>query len=95
KGHAFGPMAAVGRMAFSNYIACSLIGTTLAGGHAFALYSKLSNFEMMGIVAITWIILILFSVAWLSVFRFGPLEWLWRSLTYGRLQPILKERAGA
>ncbi|MEO0614331.1 MAG: DUF418 domain-containing protein, partial [Pseudomonadota bacterium] len=87
KRHAFGPMAAVGRMAFSNYIACSLIGTTLAGGHAFALYSKLSNFEMMGIVAITWIILILFSVAWLSVFHFGPLEWLWRSLTYGRLQP--------
>ncbi|MEO1149463.1 MAG: DUF418 domain-containing protein [Pseudomonadota bacterium] len=86
----FAPMATVGRMAFTNYIACSLVGTTLAGGHAFGLYSRLSNLEMMGIVAATWVTLTLFSMLWLSVFRFGPLEWIWRSLTYGRVQPVLR-----
>ena len=84
------PMAMVGRMAFSNYIACSLVGTTIAGGHAFALFGKISNLQAMGIVAASWVALIILSAAWLSVFRFGPLEWLWRSLTYGKLQPILK-----
>ena len=83
--------ANAGKMAFTNYIACSLIGTTLFYGHGFSLFGELTLAELMGIVAITWMGLLLFSSLWLSFFRFGPLEWLWRSFTYGRAQPILRK----
>lgn len=87
-----GPVAAAGRMAFTNYIACSLIGTTLALGHGFALFGALTNLELMGVVAATWTAILIWSPLWLSAFRFGPLEWMWRSLTYGRLQPFRRGR---
>lgn len=80
------PVAAVGRMAFTNYIACSLIGTTLAFGHGGALFGALTNFQLMGVVAATWIAMLIWSPLWLKSFRFGPIEWLWRSLTYGKAQ---------
>ncbi len=82
------PVAAVGRMAFTNYIACSLIGTTLAYGHGGALFGALTNLELMGVVAAVWLAMLIWSPLWLAVFRFGPLEWLWRSLTYGKVQPF-------
>lgn len=83
-------VAAAGRMAFTNYIACSLIGTTLANGHAFGLFGSLTNLQLMGIVIATWAAILIWSPLWLARFRFGPLEWLWRSLTYGRVQPFLR-----
>ncbi len=82
------PFAATGRMAFTNYIACSLIGTTLAYGHGFALFGSLTNLQLAGIMVATWIAILVWSPIWLSAFRFGPLEWFWRSLTYGRLQTM-------
>ncbi|MEM9421097.1 MAG: DUF418 domain-containing protein [Pseudomonadota bacterium] len=86
------PVSAVGRMAFTNYIICSLIGTTLAGGHGFGfgLFGEVGLATMMGVVGATMVGMLIWSPLWLSVFRFGPLEWLWRSLTYGRLQPIVR-----
>lgn len=80
------PVAAVGRMAFTNYIACSLVGTTLAFGHGGALFGALTNLQLMGVVAATWLAMLVWSPLWLAMFRFGPIEWLWRSLTYGKLQ---------
>lgn len=88
-GAKFTPVAMAGRMAFTNYILCSLIGTTLAYGHGFSMFGTLTNLELMGIVFIVWAVLLAFSTVWLSIFRFGPLEWLWRSLTYQKLQPII------
>ena len=85
-------VSAAGRMAFTNYIACSLIGTTLAYGHAGALFGEVTLAQAMGIVGATWIAMLIWSPLWLAIFRFGPLEWLWRSLTYGRLQPILRAK---
>ena len=82
------PVSAAGRMAFTNYIACSLIGTTLSYGHAGALLGEVTLAQAMGIVALTWLAMLIWSPLWLAAFRFGPLEWLWRSLTYGRVQPI-------
>lgn len=82
--------AAAGRMAFTNYIACSLIGTTLFYGHGLGLFGALTNLQLMGVVFATWISILIWSPLWLAKFRFGPLEWLWRSLTYGRLQPLQK-----
>ncbi len=86
----FSPVAAVGRMAFTNYIACSLIGTTIAYGHAGAQFGSLTLQQLMLIVGGTFVAMLIWSPLWLAVFRFGPIEWLWRSLTYGKLQPFLK-----
>jgi uncharacterized protein len=83
------PLAAAGRMAFTNYILCSLIGTTVAYGHAGGLIGRLTLAEGMILVAIAWAGILVLSPLWLSVFRYGPLEWLWRSLTYGKAQPFL------
>ena len=84
------PLAAAGRMAFTNYIMCSLIGTTMAYGHAGGRLGQVTLAEAMGLVAIVWLGILVVSPLWLSVFRYGPLEWLWRSLSYGERQPFLK-----
>lgn len=86
----FRAVAAVGRMAFTNYITCSLIGTTIAGGHAFGYYGTVTNAQLMVVVVATFVGMLIWSPLWLSMFRFGPLEWLWRSLTYGQMQPFRK-----
>ncbi|MEM9838032.1 MAG: DUF418 domain-containing protein [Pseudomonadota bacterium] len=86
----FGPVAAVGRMAFTNYITCTLIGTTLAVGHGGGLFGEVSLVFLMGVVVATFIGMLIWSPLWLRFFRFGPLEWLWRSLVYGRAQPLLR-----
>lgn len=82
------PVAAVGRMAFTNYITCTLVGTTIGVGHGFGRFGDITLLECMGIVIATWTALLIISPLWLKYFRFGPLEWLWRSLTYGRVQPL-------
>jgi uncharacterized protein len=83
--HAF---AATGRMAFTNYIAQTLICTTIFYGHGFGLYGKMERREQILVVFCIWAFQLIVSPIWLSRFRFGPLEWLWRSLTYRRRQPM-------
>lgn len=84
----FRPVAAVGRMAFTNYITCTLIGTTLGVGHGFGMFGEVSLVFLMGVCAATFVAMLIWSPLWLSALRFGPLEWLWRSLVYGRVQPL-------
>ena len=60
-------------------------------GFALGLYGELTRPQLYIVVLITWAIMLLWSKAWLSKFRFGPLEWLWRCLTYGRLFPIRRQ----
>ena len=81
-------LAAAGRMALSNYILQSVIGLVLFHDFGFGLWNELARHELYFIVFAQWAVMISFSVWWLRRFRFGPLEWLWRSLTYGRLQPL-------
>ncbi len=81
-------LAATGRMAFSNYILQTLICTTLFYGHGFGLYGRVSRVGQAGIVLAIWLLLLWISPLWLRRFRFGPLEWLWRSLSYRRRQPM-------
>ncbi|MEM6817293.1 MAG: DUF418 domain-containing protein [Pseudomonadota bacterium] len=88
----FKAVQAVGRMAFTNYIACTLIGTTLGVGHGAGLYGEASLTTLMFIVVATFAAMLLWSVLWLRQFRFGPLEWLWRSLVYGGFQPMRRQR---
>ena len=75
-------LAAVGRMAFSNYILMTLLCTFLFYGHGLGLFGQVERkFQILMVPAI-WIILIIFSIAWLKRFKFGPLERIWRGLTY-------------
>lgn len=81
-------LAAVGRMALSNYLAHTVIFTTLFLGWGFALWGKTSRAELLLIVLGVWLLQLAWSPAWLARFRFGPAEWLWRSLTYWKPQPF-------
>ena len=84
------PLAAVGRMAFSNYILHTLICTTLFYGRGFGLFGKVPRTGQLEIVIAIWILQLLISPLWLAKFQYGPLEWLWRSLTYGKRQPFFR-----
>jgi len=80
--------AAVGRMALSNYLMHSLVMTSLFYGYGLGLYAELPRVGQQGIVAVLIGLQLLLSPWWLKHFRFGPAEWLWRSLTYGQRQPM-------
>jgi uncharacterized protein len=81
-------LAAVGRMAFSNYISQTILCTTLFYGYGFGLFARYDRFHLMGFVLAVWLVQLLVSPLWLKKFRFGPLEWLWRTLTYGKVRPF-------
>ena len=80
--------AAAGRMAFSNYLGTSLICSTLFYGYGGGLYGRLSRAELYLVVAAIWVLMLLWSKPWLDHFRYGPFEWLWRSLARGKPQPM-------
>jgi uncharacterized protein len=82
------PLAAVGQMALTNYLFQTLICTTIFNGHGFGLFGEMPRYGQILIVFGIWIIQLIISPIWLSHFRFGPLEWFWRSLTYGKFQPM-------
>lgn len=84
----FGPFAAVGRTALSNYLLQSLICTTIFYGHGLGLFGQLNRVELLAIVLAIWAVQLIVSPLWLAAFRFGPAEWLWRSLTYWKPQPM-------
>lgn len=81
-------LAAVGRTALSNYLVHSLLLTTVFYGYGLGLFERLSRAELLGVVAVVWAVQLAFSEPWLRRFRFGPVEWLWRTMTYGRAQPM-------
>ena len=80
--------AAVGRMAFTNYIMQTVICTTIFYGHGLGLFGKVERTGQFAIVIAVWALELVWSPIWLARFRFGPLEWLWRSLTYWKLEPM-------
>ncbi|MBM4118858.1 DUF418 domain-containing protein [bacterium] len=80
-------LAACGRMAFSCYILTSLICTALFYGHGLGLFGRVSRLGQAGITLAVWLFLLWLAPFWLARFRFGPLEWLWRSLAYRARQP--------
>ncbi len=82
-------LAATGRMALTNYIMHTLICVTIFSGFGFCLYGQLERYQLYFIVVAVWAVQLVLSPVWLRFFRFGPLEWLWRSLTYCKLQPLL------
>ncbi|HIO65414.1 MAG TPA: DUF418 domain-containing protein [Planctomycetes bacterium] len=81
-------LAAVGRMAFTNYIMHTVLAVIIF--RSFGLFGQVERSQQLAIVVAIWILQLWLSPLWLARYRFGPLEWLWRSLTYWQMQPFLR-----
>jgi uncharacterized membrane protein YeiB/mono/diheme cytochrome c family protein len=86
------PVAAAGRMALTNYLAQSIIFAILFYGYGFGLFGKLDTSRATVIGITVYALQLWFSAWWLRRYRFGPFEWIWRSMTYGRRLPNREPR---
>lgn len=77
-------------MAFTHYILQTVIATLIFYGHGFEYYGRAERIHQILIVFGIWILQLAVSPLWLRRFRFVPMEWLWRSLTYLKFQPIFQ-----
>ncbi len=83
------PLAATGQMAFTNYLTQSLIMTGIFyGARGMGLFGTMSHADLALIVGGIWLLQLVWSPLWLAVFRYGPLEWIWRTLSFGRPVPF-------
>ena len=90
------PLAAVGRLALTVYLTQTLMFTTLFYGYGFGQVFQLGPATVTGWAVIIFIVQIVMCQWWLRHFRFGPVEWLWRSLTYLKWQPLrVKSNSGS
>ncbi len=76
-------------MALTNYLLQTLICTSIFYGHGLGLFGSFSRVQQILTVVAVWAVSLLLSPLWLRFFRFGPFEWLWRSLAYWKLQPMV------
>ncbi|MDC0886548.1 DUF418 domain-containing protein [Altererythrobacter sp.] len=81
-------VSAAGRAAFTNYLGTSIAMLFVFHGWALGLFGQLNRPMLYLVVALTWVLMLAWSKPWLERFRYGPLEWLWRCLTYGKLFPL-------
>ncbi len=86
-------LATVGQMALTNYLLHTLIATTIFYGHGLGLFGSINRVGQIAIVFTIWAVQLVLSPLWLARFRFGPVEWAWRSLTYWQLQPLRRSQA--
>jgi uncharacterized protein len=80
--------APLGRMAFTNYLAQSVILGWIFYGYGLGLFGQLGVTSALAIALAVYFAQVPFSAWWLSRFRYGPVEWLWRTLMYGTAQPM-------
>ena len=81
-------IAAVGRMALTSYVTHTVICAFIFFGIGFALFGDLQRYQLYYVVFGIWLFQLIVSPIWLKHYRFGPLEWVWRSLTYNKRQPM-------
>ncbi|MEO5973332.1 MAG: DUF418 domain-containing protein [Sphingomicrobium sp.] len=81
-------IAAAGRAAFTNYLGTSLIMTGLFYGWGLGWFGTLGRAQLWLVVVAMWLVMLAWSKPWLDRFRFGPFEWLWRSLARWQVQPM-------
>ena len=86
----FSGFAIVGRMALTNYLAQSLVLTCLAYGWGFGLAGSLDGFQVLAISLVLFLAQIACSALWMKRFEYGPLEWVWRCITYWKILPLTK-----
>jgi uncharacterized protein len=81
-----GPLAAAGRLALSNYLLQSIICTLIFYHYGFGLYGRVGPAAGLVLTFVIFAFQVYLSMLWSCVFRYGPVEWFWRSITYGRPQ---------
>jgi uncharacterized protein len=81
-------VAAAGQAAFTNYLGTSILMTTLFYGYGFGLFGTLSRAQLWLAVIAMWALMLAWSKPWLDRYRYGPFEWLWRSLARWEVQPL-------
>ncbi|HEU4820254.1 MAG TPA: DUF418 domain-containing protein [Qipengyuania sp.] len=81
-------LSAAGRAAFTNYLGTSMLMVLVFHGWAGGLFGELTRGQLYLVVLAAWAVMLAWPVWWLARYRFGPLEWLWRCLTYGRRFPL-------
>jgi uncharacterized protein len=84
-------LANIGKMALTNYMMQSLIALILFNRFGFDLFMKFGRAELLYFVAGIWTFSFIFSHFWLKYYQYGPVEWLWRSLSYGRRLALKKD----
>ena len=87
-------LACAGRLALTNYVGQTVLCTLLFHGYGLGLFGAFGRGELLGVVLAIWVVQLVFSWLWLRSFLYGPLEWCWRALTYGR-RPAMRRRANA
>ena len=86
-------LGAVGKMALTNYVMHSVFALFLFTGAGFGLFGEFQRHELLYIVFSIWIFQLIASPIWLKYFYFGPLEWLWRNLSYNKRHALRKDRS--
>ena len=87
----FRRLEAVGQMAFTNYITHSVICTLFFFGYGLNYFAELEYYQIYFVALAIWVFQLIISPIWLKYYRFGLLEWVWRSLTYWKIQPLKRE----
>lgn len=83
-------LAPIGRMALTNYIMQSVLASFIFYGYGFGLFGQKGRAELWLYIVLIWVFQLVLSRWWMSKFKFGPLEWLWRTLTYRKFQKFFK-----
>ena len=86
-------VGAVGRMAFSNYLGTTILMDLVFTGVGLARFGTMGRASLYWLVSPTWLLMLLWSPWWLSLFAYGPFEWLWRSIARARVQPMRRQDA--
>jgi uncharacterized protein len=81
-------IGAPGKMALSNYLLQSLVCTTIFYSYGFGLFGAVGPVTRLGLTVLIFVAQLALSAWWLHHFQFGPMEWVWRTLTYGQRQPM-------
>jgi len=84
-------LAAVGQMALTNYLMHSIVMTFIFYGWGLGMFAKFDRLELMGFVVGMWVVQLIVSPLWMGRFQFGPAEWVWRTLTYGKMQGMRRQ----
>jgi uncharacterized protein len=83
-------LAKTGRMALTNYLSQSIIATTIFFSYGLGMYGRVNIWQGMILTLAIYVVQVIWSYYWLQHYRFGPMEWLWRTLTYGKKQKMRK-----
>jgi uncharacterized protein len=89
---AFAPLATVGRMALTGYLAHTIVYSLVFNSYGLKLYGSLAPYQLTILAIGLFLFLIFFSAVWLKHFQYGPFEWAWRSLSYGRILPFVQQK---